>query len=461
MDDGGVIMKASRWARLALVGFYIGIAMFVAGFWFHTSDDPRIFAKYSGPYFLGVIGITVLGIGTAYVAWLILTPQAIHLSSGRDWIVPLQTKLLVLVVFSFLGLLLIETKLVRWERQRLGPRRNIAGYHPYLQNVPVPGDTVQHINRWGFRGEDIEQVKPPNTYRIFALGGSTVYCGQVDFEHTFCRVLEKRLRQAYPQVRIEVQNAGVDSHTLQHSIFRLLFTVQDFHPDLIISLQGFNDLLRSYTPPYVSIGPFQPDYGHYLGTTARMYHEYAQAESRFTFITVQQVADLLDTKWFSDFRHPYEPARGVVEIPYADWKSLPCFARNYRDLITIVRAKRIDLVMASQASLYHEQATGEEWARIQKSRAESFHRGLILNDKMEAPDLASFCRGLELFNETSRTIAREQGVVFVDLDKHLPKQVQYFTDDVHYTELGNQVVADAFAEAILANRFVDRKFLRQ
>ena len=47
--------------------------------------------------------------------------------------------------------------------------------------LPMPGFTSPRltINSLGFRGPELPRKKPPGTYRIAFLGGSTTYCAEV------------------------------------------------------------------------------------------------------------------------------------------------------------------------------------------------------------------------------------------------------------------------------------------
>ena len=64
--------------------------------------------------------------------------------------------------------------------------------------------------------------KPANTYRIFVLGGSTVFCGRLPYEQTHCALMQERLQAANPDVKIEVLNAGVSGDTSAGGLARTM-----------------------------------------------------------------------------------------------------------------------------------------------------------------------------------------------------------------------------------------------
>jgi hypothetical protein len=427
-----------------------------AGFWFHTSQHSRIlFGKYSIPYFLALCLLTVLATIPGATLRFLLTEQALILSSGRKVTLSLSTKLLTVLVLAAVLLGSAETLLVyRYHaREARAPDLQRQQFHPYLQVVPKPNHESLVINRWGFRGEDIERVKPANVYRIFVLGGSTVFCPDVAFEDSHCRILEKKLRSAYPGVKVEVQNAGMDWHTSQHSLMTFLSKFQDFDPDLIICLQGINDLCRSFSPPGFAWGDVQRDYSHYYGPVATMVNDYFGAAAYHRFLIISEVCSHVAYYWYSDFRYGTGPkvTQEVKPVAVTQWQSLAPFERNMRDLATVIRSKQIELVLVSQPYLYKTNMTEEE------ERALLFP-DYVCRNKDEKPDLASMVRGMDTFNRTSKAIAHNQGVLFIDLEQLVPKTLEYFVDDVHYTVEGNRLIGEILARNVIAAGFVARKF---
>ena len=105
------------------------------------------------------------------------------------------------------------------------------------------------INTLGFRGSDFSEIKPPNTYRIFMLGGSTMFgAGATSDETTIPGYLQQFLNEKNFGFNIEVINSGIqgaDSNTESNLIERKLVR---FSPDLIIIYDGWNDLRASNTP---------------------------------------------------------------------------------------------------------------------------------------------------------------------------------------------------------------------
>lgn len=63
---------------------------------------------------------------------------------------------------------------------------------------------------------------------------------------------------------------------------------------------------------------------------------------------------------------------------------------------------------------------------------------------------------LELYNEVTRQVARDQNVLLIDLAHEMPKDSQYFRDMIHYTNSGSKIVANILYPPLclfLADRF--------
>lgn len=65
-------------------------------------------------------------------------------------------------------------------------------------------------------------------------------------------------------------------------------------------------------------------------------------------------------------------------------------------------------------------------------------------------DTRTLLRGMQVFNEAVRDLAREQGHLLIELEPAVPKDLEHSYDDCHYTTRGNEVVARQIVAALLA-----------
>jgi len=108
------------------------------------------------------------------------------------------------------------------------------------------------INTLGFRGAEFLTIKPLDMYRIFMVGGSTMFgAGATSDETTIPGYLQHLLSEKDFEFDIEIINSGIqgaDSNTELNLIEQKLVT---FSPDLIIIYDGWNDLRANHSPKVV------------------------------------------------------------------------------------------------------------------------------------------------------------------------------------------------------------------
>ena len=114
------------------------------------------------------------------------------------------------------------------------------------------------INKLGFRGPDIEPEKPPGTFRVAVLGDSMVFGRGVDEANTLPQQLSARLKESYPDIAIEVLNAGFDRfNTVQEAVL-LRHRVLPLNPDLLVL--GITELNDLETTPFKFVSPLPKKY---------------------------------------------------------------------------------------------------------------------------------------------------------------------------------------------------------
>ena len=130
---------------------------------------------------------------------------------------------------------------------------------PYSVYEPIP-NTVNlkskfRQNNYGFRDEEDTQPKKPGEFRIFILGGSGALgqgamqqfvqiSGQQEYQskYTISARLEEKLKAEFPQTPVEVINAAVSGYKVNHEYGFYMSTVRKLDPDLVILLDGYNDM---------------------------------------------------------------------------------------------------------------------------------------------------------------------------------------------------------------------------
>jgi len=110
------------------------------------------------------------------------------------------------------------------------------------QILPNQENKTIHINNFGMRGPDITQDKPNDTYRIFIIGGSTVYgSGSTSDKTTIPGFLQEKIDNSVIDQKVQVINAGIMGSTSIEEVFRIKNDLRNFDPDMIIIYHGVND----------------------------------------------------------------------------------------------------------------------------------------------------------------------------------------------------------------------------
>lgn len=437
---------AATWFPRIVAGLFF---LFALGFLFHTAPDPKIlFNKYNGRYLLFLCLQFFIVLPLVYVtARFFATTSELTGSRGRKIAIRPIHKFGVGFVLLLIGYIGADWLIGRLISASVATH-NAHAFHPYLQNVPRPGHAEQHVNRWGFKGDDIELAKPAGVYRIFVFGGSTVHCGTVPFEQSHVRLLEKKLKAHYPDRKLEVQNLGAEWHSSQHDVIKLMFDAQEFSPDLVVMFHGINDLVRGLESDLFAEGPYRQDYRHYFGAVSNL----ARPGK-----TAVQFFNTAGGHWCSDFRFQQVRLAGPegnglngmltmffaksTPVEITEWKSLPAFERNMRQFVRTAQEKQYQVLLATQPTLYRNDlsTTDQEVLVFAKSHQHNHQH----------PSLTSMTSGMQQFNDVTRQIAAESKVHFIDLEQAMPKTIEYMYDDCHYTAKGNELVAEQLSAAII------------
>jgi len=107
------------------------------------------------------------------------------------------------------------------------------------QNKPNQHYEMININSLGFRGGEIQKEK--ETFRIFVVGGSTVFGGGSSSDETTISGYLQEFFDNDIENKIEVINAGISGANSVREEFLIKNYLLELKPDLIIIYDGWND----------------------------------------------------------------------------------------------------------------------------------------------------------------------------------------------------------------------------
>ncbi len=174
-------------------------------------------------------------------------PQTRTTSRRKRWAFRLAAVLLGLTPFLLFELLCIGFDWGRAYRD-VDPFVGFSTIHPLF----VPDESNERMviapsRLKFFAAESFPAQKPPNTFRIFCLGGSTVQGRPYSTPTAFTTWLRLNLTAPDPTVNWEVVNCGGISYA-SYRLVPILEECLTYQPDLIVICTGHNEFLedRSY-----------------------------------------------------------------------------------------------------------------------------------------------------------------------------------------------------------------------
>ena len=118
------------------------------------------------------------------------------------------------------------------------------------------------------------------------------------------------------------------------------------------------------------------------------------------------------------------------------------FQRNLETFVTLAKARRIGIILATQAL----EPSEEYWDRALRYKT--------YNDRVVYPLHEEFIAHHGVFNDIIRKVANEQSVLLVDNSALLAGDRQFFADYVYYTKKGVETLADNFFQFIVSKRLI-------
>jgi lysophospholipase L1-like esterase len=119
---------------------------------------------------------------------------------------------------------------------------------PEIRYTPLPNqrgwidDGFVTTNSLGFRGPETTLPKPPNRFRIVAIGDSVTFGFGVNDRETFCAQTETLLRERMPGVDLDVVNIAVPGFDTRQEVVLLRRTVSQLEPNLVLVGLYSNDV---------------------------------------------------------------------------------------------------------------------------------------------------------------------------------------------------------------------------
>lgn len=314
---------------------------------------------------------------------------------------------------------------VQWEGQGAGqaPLRD-ALYRPdercffllkpnvELGQTPNPRIFDVRTNALGLRGREVSAQKPPGTLRVLCLGDSCTFGSGSGGDDTYPARLERVLREAHPDRKVEVLNAGVPGFTSYQCMKYLETEGVKLEPDVVVVAVGFNDSMPAQGGEKRAIP---------AGVEMTDWEYAATLKGPGRLGITRLIRRLTAPSAPPPPPGPQAPAKapeawppGKVRVPRGE----------YREYL----ASMIDLCARHGAT-----AVIVAWPILPQMTGET---------------LLGRSKEIEVYQQIAAEVARERGAAFVDLPKALAGHPDVFIDIVHMNGEGYGLVAQAVAEEL-------------
>lgn len=340
----------------------------------------------------------------------------------------------------------------------LTPNRTVV-FDPQFQ-PGVRGPARYEVNSMGARGREWAADRDTE-YRILAMGGSTTESLYNDQPRTWPALLESKLGTISDGRTVWVGNIGKSGLSSRHHVLQARHLMEVYDPDAVLLLVGVNDFAArlqrgsQYDPRYMENGrnlarledrAFEVVPGRLPGprweddpwfkrtTTWRLLR---LVRNRISGADKSQDRRGSATRHWRELRAAGERASQLPPLTEA----LDEYGRNLTEIASLVGRHGARLILMTQPVLWRPGLTPAEEALLWMGGEGDFRSGPgALYYRPEA-----LARGMDAYNARLLEVCAVTASECLDLAAEIPKTTRYFWDDCHFTDLGQERIADLVA----------------
>ncbi len=277
---------------------------------------------------------------------------------------------------------------------------------PNLDELRFP--TYDQNAKYRFQTDENGFVKPGKIHEksdlnIFFLGGSTTECEMVDEELRF-PYLTGRILEEKTKLKINSYNAGKSGNNSIHSLNNFINKVIPLKPNIVVRMENINDLSTLlYESTYWNKNLSRSNLGCF-DKSSSSYRKFSN-------------------EW--------------AQSPFRD----KIFDRNHQEKIKLEQRKILNLFIASVKAVGATPVLMTQANRIDETI--DFSSG-NKDEKFNQ----TYRQIYSDFQEITRQVAKENGVLLIDLEKEIPQREEYLYDLVHFTNEGSKLAAKIISEKL-------------
>lgn len=308
---------------------------------------------------------------------------------------------------------------------------------------------VHQNNSLGFKGPEPPQDFP-DLLTLVTVGGSTTECLEIAADKTWPHVLGVKLKRDFPQLWLN--NAGFCGHSTHGHYILMRDFIAKLKPKVAVFLIGINevgvsnprefDTRMSTRISFRSLDKFLSTLAYRSETASVVLNLYRYFFPKSVQAIGQRDMGELDLTQLPKLELSDQEKAALLKT-HAE-KYVPAFEARLRRLLQVTRDHGILPVLLTQPVVYgkgKDAATGVDLGEI------------VVANGMNG---AVGWQVLELYNDVTRRVGAEEGVLVIDEAREMPKDSRLYYDLMHFSNAGAEKFADIAArglEPYLAKKF--------
>lgn len=299
-----------------------------------------------------------------------------------------------------------------------------------------------NFNSFGFRGEE-PQKKEKNEYRIGIFGDSRILGIYLAEKDTIPFVVQKRLQEEFPDIKITVFNIGIEGYELMRAIPFAELESEKLELDMAIFYSGTGDVNYSFERGNIDYMPFKTEEDVVQGVIENL-----DADRKKSFFQRSAVVKVVKEAFLSD--HVQNMASFEKEDGFKPL--FPEFEARADELIAKLKAR-----MKKASDLLAEKGIKSVFVFStflqSKELLSTSEHNMIYKNEIAVPGLNSYVlRCVAGISESEDPVIFNQSYVFNGYSETM------FYDGVHFTPKASHIVGNDVAERIIP---LLKKYLKQ
>jgi len=308
----------------------------------------------------------------------------------------------------------------------------------------ISGKSYFNINSQGYRGPEYSDFG--KEYRILVTGGSTSECLYLDNKETWPYLVMENLEKTKNGKKVITMNIAKSGHGIINNILALKYLPENYDPDMIVLMTGANDVLYklsrkdAWKPFNESEYDNTESYTFSLspGYTYRSSISYKLYKSIFN---EQKPQDAIGQTLIDNRLKRQNATIWITKKPNLN-AALDDYEKSLKRVIELANEKNATLILTTQPYMWKVNMTKEE--------NESLWMTYDFGDNYYP--IETMIYSIQEFNKRLLEVCKEnKDVHCLDLEKDIPKDLNYFYDDMHFNERGARLVAEELSKYIKEN----------